>query len=105
MSTTYDNPCPPPSGDEGNAFRGLVGHFEALMRSRFDPARAEVVLDAWRVYSVVYALASRGEAGKGRRILSDLNEEYRDEQFVDHVEWGGAEDGFRPWVLVPVREP
>jgi len=45
------------------------------------------------------------DGGKRRRILSDLNEHLRSEQYVDYMEGEGDELGFRPWLLVPAREP
>jgi hypothetical protein len=81
----------------------FVDKFRTLLHRRFGRDRSEVLLDAWHVYAIVCALA--GEGGKVRRILSDLNEEYRLAQSVDHVKRNGTTDGFRPWVLVPVREP
>jgi hypothetical protein len=105
MSTIYDDPCPPPSDEDETAFCELVADFEIAVHRRFGHERAEVLLDDWHVTAVVYAISARFERGKAHRILSDLNEQYRFEQFIDHVEWYDTEGGFRPWVLVPVPEP
>jgi hypothetical protein len=105
VSTIYDRPCPPPTDEEENLFAEYVlPHFLAAMYRRFGRDRAEVILDHWHVSTIAAYLAG-WERGHSRRILSDLNEEFRHQQFVEHVEWENTEEGFRPWLLVPTREP
>jgi hypothetical protein len=45
------------------------------MVRRFGRIRAEVILDHWHVTTIACDLTRGWERGKGRRILSDLNEE------------------------------
>jgi hypothetical protein len=96
---------PSPSEEEENEFGPLVFQFESQIYARFGPDRGQVLLNDWHIYEIAAAISARFERGRARRILADLNEELRTEQFVDHVEWNETEDGFRPWVLVPMREP
>jgi hypothetical protein len=104
MSTVYDDPCPEPTEAEHDTFAEfLLPPFLDAVHRRFGHERAEVILDNWHVCEAVAAIMS--ERGKRRRILSDLNEELRFEQYIGHMEWTGDERGFRPMLLLPTREP
>jgi hypothetical protein len=83
----------------------LVPLTDELMR-RFGRVRTEVILKNWHVADIAGDLGNRSWApDQFHRTLGNLNEEYRHEQFVDHMTAGGAEETFRPLVLIPTREP
>jgi hypothetical protein len=104
MSTVYDKPCPEPTDEEEDAFCYLVTVFRNAVMARFGN-RGDVILDAWHVDEVADAIAGM-EGGRAQRILTDLNEALRFEQFCNHMDWhDGDETGFRPYLLTPVREP
>jgi hypothetical protein len=108
MSTVYDRPCPEPTEEEEDIFsQDVLPHFMDEMVRRFGRVRAEVILDYRHVLEIADDLTNGFEQDKRRRILSDLNEEIRGEQYISHMEWhgdaGDAKD-FRPWLLVPTRE-
>jgi hypothetical protein len=101
MSTICDDPCSQPTDDEENIFAQYVlPSFMDNMIRRFGRERTEVIFDYWHISHIAEALTNGWERGKRRRFLSDLNEELRDEQYINHMEWHGDEKGFRPLLLI-----
>jgi hypothetical protein len=106
MSTIYDGPCPEPTEAEKAVFyEKILPRLYDAMHRRFGRSRTQVILDHWHVSEVASAITQPFERGWARRVLTDLNEEFRQEQFENHMLLGEDEDSFRPWLLVPLREP
>lgn len=83
MSSVYDGPCPAPSDREADELSLMADEFMRRVHTHFGHERAEVLLDDWHVSAVVDAIGGRFERSTARRILADLNEKYRLEQFID----------------------